>query len=194
MKKDNPLLYRFFRPIVYFLVKLVFRPKIIGLENIPKQGGFVLAGTHTSIFDCFLMMSSTKRTVHFLAKKELWKWPLGIIIGSMGLVPVDRSIHDKNALKEAENYLKDGCVVLVFPEGTTQKGRGLLPFKIGAVKMASDKDVPIVPFAITGKYRPFFNDLKLVVGKPLTVSKKKDLTEDNNHLREVVKGLLEEEK
>ena len=69
----EPLFYRIVRPIVTFLVKIVFRPNYIGLENIPKSGKIILAGNHTNNFDCLLLMSSTKRNVHFLAKDELWK-------------------------------------------------------------------------------------------------------------------------
>ena len=64
-------LYRFLRPIFTFLMKLLFRPIYIGLENIPKEGRVVLAGNHTGYLDCGFLISSTKRTVHFLAKKQL---------------------------------------------------------------------------------------------------------------------------
>ena len=103
--KDN-LLYKILRPLITFVFKTFVRPKFIGLENIPEKGRVILAGNHTSIFDAPLLISSTKRNVHFLAKKELWKWPKRIIFGHLGLIPVDRKSRDGNALVTAERYLK----------------------------------------------------------------------------------------
>ena len=95
-------------------------------------------------------MNSTKRSVYFLAKDELWKGPKKLFINNMGLIPVNRRQKDHNALATAEKYLNNGCVIGIFPEGRTQKGRGLLSFKIGAVKMAADTYTPpIIPFIIT---------------------------------------------
>ena len=79
-------LYRFSRPIVKAFTNFFIRPKYEGLENIPEKGWIVLAGTHTHNLDCFLLMSSTKRSVHFLAKDELWKGPKKIIFSNMGLI------------------------------------------------------------------------------------------------------------
>lgn len=93
MKNNDAYLYRFTRPIITFLFKLFFRPQIKGQENI-LDNNCVLAGNHTSILDCLLLISSTKRSIHFLAKKELWDFPKGIIFSHMGLIPVDRTIHD----------------------------------------------------------------------------------------------------
>ena len=129
------ILYKIARPIVKLYVKIFMRPTYIGLDNIPKTGKVLLVGTHTSNNDSFLLMSATKRPIHFLAKKELWKFPTGIIIAHMGLIPVDRQNKDTKCLSIAADYLNDDKVVLIFPEGTTEKEYGkLLPFKIGAFK------------------------------------------------------------
>ena len=182
-------LYRFLRPIIKFLVNTFIRPKYVGLENIDSDGRIILAGTHTSILDCFLLISATKRSVHFLAKCELWKGIKGIIFSHMGLIPVDRSKKNHNSLIKAEEYLNKECVIGIFPEGTTEKNRGLLPFKIGAVKMASDTNTKIIPFCITGKYRLFSKNLKIEFGKAITV-KKTDLEKENNKLRNIIKGMM----
>ena len=86
----DALLYKITRPIITVLFKLFFTPKIIGKEYIPKSGKVILAGNHTSNFDCLLLISSTKRNIHFLAKKELWNGPKKIIFANMGLISVDR--------------------------------------------------------------------------------------------------------
>lgn len=187
--KKNSILYNILRPIVTFLFKVFFTPKIIGKENIDYDKRMILAGNHTSIMDCALLMSSTKRNIHFLAKKELWKFPQRIIFANMGLIPVDRSKKDPNALKSAYEYLNSEHLIGIFPEGTTEKGRGLLPFKIGAVKMAKETNSIIVPFVIKGKYRLFSRNLSIEFLKPINV--KADLDKENKKLRNIIKDELE---
>ncbi len=187
-------MYRLSVPIIWCIFRGLWRPKVEGTENIPKDTGVVLAGTHIHYLDAWMLPTTCPRVVHFLAKKELWKGLKGLYFGSMGMIPVDRSKHDHNSLEMAAEFLKDECAVVVFPEGTLERGRGLMEFKIGAVKMAQMADKPIVPFAVTGKYKIFgHSKLKIKYGKPIKVSKRKDLTKDNEKLRESVRKLLEEE-
>ena len=185
MKKNKEaVLYRILRPIVTILVKLVYRPKIVGKENIPKDGRIILAGNHTNIFDCVLLISSTKRSIHFLAKDELWKGVKKILFSNLGLIPVNRRQKDHKALEIAYSYLKDEKMIGIFPEGTIGKN-GILPFKMGSVKMASVTDTKIVPFAITGKYKIFSKDLKIVFGSPIKIISE-DLEMENEKLRNIV--------
>lgn len=164
------VLYIILRPFIKLFTLIFIRPKFIGLENIPKDGKIILAGTHTSIYDSILLISSTKRPIHFLAKKELWKFPSSIIMSHMGLIPVDRQNKSPDSLIIAKKYLKDNKLVLIFPEGTTEKEYGkLLPFKMGAIKLAYDTNTKIVPFAISGKY--FKKGLTIKFGKPINISK-----------------------
>lgn len=186
--KDS-LLYRILRPLIKFLTNIFLTPKYIGLENIPNEGSIILAGTHTHVLDCFLLISSTKRSVHFLAKDELWKGTKKILFSNMGLIPVNRRQKDHNALVLAEEYLNNGKLIGIFPEGTTQKGKGLLPFKIGAVKMASDTNTKIVPFVIKGKYKIFSRSLRIIYGKPMQI-KKSDLEKENLLLRSTIINML----
>lgn len=188
MKKTDALLYQITRPIVTFIFKFLYKPTIIGIENI-KEGKLVLAGNHTSILDCFLLMSTTKRNIHFLAKKELWSFPKSIIFAHMGLIPVDRSIHDKSALTSAYQYLNNEALVLVFPEGTTEKGRGLLPFKIGAVKMSLETESLLTPFVIKGEYKLFKHSISIEFLKPIKVNN--NLSDENKRLEELIKSRLE---
>ena len=184
--KKESLLYIIVRPIITFIFKLLYRPKIIGKENIPSKGRIILAGNHTSNFDCILLMSSTKRCIHFLAKIELWKGFKKIIFSNMGLIPVNRKIKDSKPLKLAEEYLLDEKVIGIFPEGTISKQKDkLLPFKIGSVKMASETDTKIVPFAIVGEYKLFSKSLKIIFSQPIEI-KKGNLDEENEKLRNII--------
>lgn len=188
MKQKEALLYKLVRPIITIGVKTFMRPKIIGAENIPKSGRIILAGNHTNNFDCLLLMSSTKRCIHFLAKDELWGGIKKIIFGNLGLIPVNRRQKDPDALRLAEAYLKGEKLIGIFPEGTIGKEK-LLPFKIGAVKMAKDTDTKIIPFKIQGKYRLFSKDLVICFGEPISIMGS-DLEKENKKLRGKIQDML----
>ena len=189
----EPLLYKITRPIITILFFLLYRPIIEGKENIPKNKRVVLAGNHTNNLDCILLISSTKRCIHFLAKDELMKGIKKVIFKNMGIIPVNRRIHDKKALNNAIETLKEEKVIGIFPEGTFNKTKELiLPFKIGAVKMSHDTKTPLVPFTITGEYKILKKSIKLTYYKPIEISD--NLTEENEKLMNIIKKELRKEK
>jgi len=187
------MLYRIVRPILKYYCKLCYRPKYIGLDNIPKMGSIVLAGNHTNILDCILLISSTNRTIHFLAKDELVKGFKKIIFKNMGIIPVNRKIHDSNALKSAIEILNQDKVIGIFPEGTINRTDDvIMPFKIGAVKMASVTNSYLVPFTIKGKYKLFSKNIIIEFLKPYKITK--DLDKENKKLMKIISENLSEEK
>ncbi len=181
----EPILYRMARgPLAVFL-KTVYRSTVIGKENIPQDGSIILAGNHTNYFDCILIASATKRCVHYLAKDELMKPPLNLIFKNLGIIPVNRRQKDKAALESAEAVLKEGKVIGIFPEGTINRTDDvIMPFKFGAVKMAYETNTKIVPFVITGKYKPFKKSVKVRFFEAVSVSE--NLEEANNKLMKIV--------
>lgn len=188
-KYNDVLLYKILRPVIKVLFKILYRPKIIGASNIPQNGRIILAGNHTNNFDAPLLISSTKRNIHFLAKAELFSGIKKILFANMGLIPVNRKIKDKNVLVNAYNYLNNEKVIGIFPEGTFGKGK-ILPFKIGAIKMAYETKTDIVPFAITGTYKLFSRDLKITFGSPIKITSN-DLDKENQKLRNIVVRMVE---
>ena len=139
------------KPLSAFF-KVVYKPEIIGSERIPESGRIILAGNHTNYFDCILVACATDRCVHYLAKDELMKGPLKIIFKNLGIIPVNRRTKDKAALETAISYLNDDKLIGIFPEGTINRTNDIImPFKFGAVKMASETKTPVIPFVITGK-------------------------------------------
>ena len=191
MKKyKDPMFYKIIRPLLKGIFKILYRPTIIGKENIPKSGRIILAGNHTHNMDCGILLSSTKRCIHFLAKEELFNSAFGFFFRWMGLIPVKRKTKDGKALPESINYLENEKVVGVFPEATINRGDGvILPFKIGAVKMAHDADAKIVPFVIKGKYKLFRKKIKIIFFKPFEV-KSDDLDKENKKFMKFIEKKL----
>ena len=183
-------LYKILMPILSFLFKVLYRPRYIGMENIPKNGRVVLAGNHTNILDCILLGGATKRVIHYLAKDELTKGFKKIIFNNMGIIPVNRIIHDKNALKSAIEILNKDEVIGIFPEGTINRTKDIImPFKIGAVKMAYESKSLIVPFTITGKYK-LFGGINIEFYKSYYINND-NLDEENNKLMNIISNELE---
>ena len=188
----DPVFYRFIRGPLSALFKAVYKPSVSGENNIPPSGRIILAGNHTNYFDCLLVACATKRCVHYLAKDELMKGPLKIIFKGLGIIPVNRRQKDKAALETAEAYLNDGKVIGIFPEGTINRTDDIImPFKFGAVKMAADTDTEIVPFVISGKYKPFKKSVKIRFFE--SVKPSDDLSEANHKLMNIVSNELKNE-
>ena len=186
---NTPILYKLTRPIIKFLVNIVYLPKIEGTENISNSDGIILAGNHTNNLDCVLLISSTKRCIRFLAKDSLYK---NFILRSMGIIPIDRVNHqNKESIEIANNILNNDGVIGIFPEGTINRTKEtIMPFKIGAVKFAKDANKKIVPFTIKGKYK-IFSRIKIKFYEPIVV-KSNDLNKENDKLMNIIKTNLEE--
>ena len=107
----------------------------------------------------------------------------------MGCIPVNRKIHDKDALESAYKTLEIDNVIGIFPEGTINRTDDvIMPFKMGAVKMSEKTNSPIVPFGITGKYKLFGkNRIRIEFFKPFVVN---DLENDNKKLERIVSECL----
>ena len=186
----DPLLYKLVRPLLKGLFYILFRPTIIGKENIPKNKRIILAGNHTNNLDCILLIASTKRCIHFLAKDSLYKGIKKPIFKGMGIIPVNRKAKNKEALNVAERTLNQNKVIGIFPEGTINRTKDIImPFKIGAVKMANDTASEIIPFSITGKYKLFNNKLTIIFDKPYKISNN-ELSFENKILMDKVSKLI----
>lgn len=188
----EPILYKILIPIDKIFIKL-YRPTYIGLENIPKNKAFILAGNHTSKLDPLLLMSSTNRCIHFLAKIELFKGIKKIFFQNLGIIPVDRSKKNPEAINKANEYLQNNMVIGLFPESTINKTKNIImPFKYGAVKMAKDTNCYIVPFAITNKYQLFKKSVSISFGKPYKTND--TIEKENKKLENKVIALIRGEK
>lgn len=186
----DTLFYKTVRPIVKGLIYILFRPKVEGVENIPKTGPLVLAGNHTKWLDPVMLVGVTgKRQVHFLAKIELFSGITKPIVKGMGAIPVNRKIHDKGALSSAIDALNNGECIGIFPEGTINRTEDvIMPFKMGAVKMSHETNANLVPFIITGKYKLFGKSLTVKFMEPIKIGE--NLEEENERLMSIIREEL----
>jgi len=193
MKIKDTIFYKVVRPLVVFLIKVLYHPQVTGLDNIPKEGRILLAGNHTKWLDPVMLVGVQKRQIHFLAKDELFHGITKFIVKGMGCVPVNRKIHDHNALQGAIDYLNKDLCVGIFPEGTINRtDKTIMNFKIGAVKASHDTNTKLVPFVITGKYKLFRKGIKIEFLKSITISN--DLSKENDKLMKLISKRIEENK
>ncbi len=190
--EDRERGYRVFRKLLCPLFKFYYTPKVIGAEKIPQDGPLIIAGNHMHVYDQCPVICTTKRTIHYMAKKEYFEGKLAPFFKITGCIPVDRSRKDLNSAKSAMTVLKRGGVVGIFPEGTRNKtDEFLLPFKVGTVSMAKKTNAYIIPFGITGDYKFRTKNLVVRFGEPFKVDDM-ELSDANQKLYEAIGDLMRE--
>jgi len=172
--RPHPL-YRFNCAVSRLVLRVFFRYESRGIENLPK-GGFVLAAGHHSNFDPWPLgvAISDRYFVRFMAKSELFWWPLSFFMHGMGAFKVRRDETDRDALATAWQLLREGNVIGMFPEGT-KRTKGLLRRRKakehnGAARIALGAGVPLVPAGLAGTDRlSRLTKLKVAYGAPVPV-------------------------
>ncbi len=171
------MLYAIGKGLSAAICKIFGRWKVIGRENIPREGGVLLCGNHVSYIDPPALGGGATRPVHFMAKFELFQVPvLGFLIRNVGAFPVRQKTADRAALKKAIELLEAGEVVGMFPEGKrNMHPEELLPAEPGVGMIVLRAKVPVIPVALinTEKLLPphslffKFSRVKVVYGKPV---------------------------
>lgn len=144
-----------FRKFLIAALRLAFRlamkMKVDGLEHLPLDGPAVIACNHVSNYDVFPMQLCLPRPIFFMAKAELFKFPLmDVALRNLGAFPVYRGEKDDWAMRHARKVLNYRQILGMFPEGTRNRGRGLGLAKTGTARLAIDTGSPIVPMVVTG--------------------------------------------
>ena len=151
------------RPVIGSSSRLLWGVEHKGVENIPTDSGVVIAANHQSYGDPFWLAIPIKRPIRFLAWSEVFSWPMvGKVIGLFGAWPLQVAGSDPSAIRRSLNWLRNGGAVVIFPEG----GRGLpdgsmIRMKGGAVRMALEAEVPILPVTIRGANRVWPSNKRL---------------------------------
>lgn len=160
--------FKIAKAIVRAFLFFVFRIKVIGKENMPQEGGAIVAINHRSNWDVVVAGVMSPRQLGFMAKSELFENKmLGALITALGAFPVQRGKGDIGAIKAALTRLRAGKIVAMFPEGKRVKEDEKVNAKPGAVMLAHKAKVPVVPVRITGKYR-WMSRIVVNFGKPVT--------------------------
>ena len=184
------------RVIIKFIFKIfaiiLYRPKIVGKENLPKDGGALLCPNHVGNLDAAVIVAMFKRKVNVLAKEELFKNGFLCWIADLfGIYPVKRGKADMQAIKISLTLLKRNELLLMFPEGTRNgMAKGIKP-KNGAVLIAATAGKPIIPIGIQGSFKPF-TKIIVNIGKPIDYSKLKEEVKDKEQASELTKDLMKE--
>lgn len=188
------------------LLRLLFRPRIEGLENIPAEGAAIIAGNHLSFSDHFLMPAILKRRITFLAKAEYFTGPgvkgrlTAAFFRSAGQIPVDRSGKDAGqaALREGLGVLAKDELLGIYPEGTRSHDGRLYKGKVGVAAMALGAGVPVVPCAMVGTFEiqppgqkiPNIRRVTIRFGEPMDFSRYAGLEGERAVLRAVTDEIM----
>jgi len=157
---------------IYSYCKVVYRFKVVGLENIPKEGPLLFCGNHRTYLDAPLIVVTSPRRMYFMAKEELKSNPfMRLLCYLFDGIWVKRDSKDIASLKTALKGLKNGECVGIFPEGTRngmEKNNGEL--KNGASYMALKTGAKIIPIGIIGEAKPFTKNA-IIYGTPIDTQK-----------------------
>ncbi len=148
------------------------RWRVTGRKNIPARGAAILAPNHIADCDPPFVALSVYRPLWFMAKRELFEIPvLGKLITFAQSFPVERDAPDRAALKRAQELLRNGQIVVVFPEGHLSQGGELQPLLPGATMLALRAKVPVIPVGIAGTNQvlPFSHVIPQPTLKPVRV-------------------------
>ncbi|WP_040397056.1 lysophospholipid acyltransferase family protein [Anaerococcus senegalensis] len=151
------MFYRF----IYFLIRIIatplFRIRVHGIENIPKDEKYIICANHKSFFDPIFVALAINRQVHFIAKKELFEIPiLKNILKKLNVIPAQRDGKDLSVLRDSIKLIKKGKILGIFPEGTRVKEIKRENIKDGAGYIALKSKTDILTIEIISSYKPFF--------------------------------------
>jgi 1-acyl-sn-glycerol-3-phosphate acyltransferase len=190
------LFYSFVAALSWPILRLLFRYRALGKEHLPRDGGYVLAAGHVSNLDPWPLGLALwpRRFLRFMAKSELFWFPLGPIIASAGAFKVHRGRADREAIERAVELARAGNVIAMFPEGTRRR-KGLrkkwqAQAHTGAARIALEADVPLIPAGIKGTNDlRRFGPLRVRYGEPVEVSD--DLGDTTRRLMDAIHALEE---
>lgn len=210
-RSEKTLAFRLSAAVVFPIVSAIARLRVYSAQNVPQTGPFILAPNHYSELDPVIVgvaVYKLGRAPHFLAKASLFRLPVvGRALRAMGHVPVERAGRNRSgiALRDARSLAERGHCVIVYPEGTLTRDPDLWPMrgKTGAVRLALESGLPIVPMAHWGvqeilpRYskRPRLFPRKTVtfiVGAPMTLDEYRGRPMDQKLLTEATDAVMAE--
>ncbi|MBQ7171173.1 MAG: 1-acyl-sn-glycerol-3-phosphate acyltransferase [Clostridia bacterium] len=180
---------------ILWLIRLFWRVKVRGGENIPESGAFLVCSNHISIFDIPVLSGAMpEKNLRYMAKKELFRTRLGRrFFGSFGAYPVDRKNGDVGAIKTAISLLREGETLAIFPQGHRYPGVDPRETEVrgGAMLIARRTGAPLIPVYLKTKKNRcrIFRPVEVYIGRPCDAAA---LTEAaGGDVTEAMKGLFD---
>ncbi|MEE0914023.1 MAG: lysophospholipid acyltransferase family protein [Ruminococcus sp.] len=201
---QSKALYAVGRAVCAPIFKIFYRYKIVNKNNLPEEGGFIVASNHLSFSDPVLLGLGQKRRLFFMAKIELFKNKFfGALIRALGAFPVERGAGDNKAIKTGEDLINDGEVMTIFIEGGRTKTGDLMRPRSGCALVAQQMQVPVIPACITVTGNPKHTFAKRVIhfGDPLTPEQlgltpdggRRELKDASNKIMDEIKKMREQD-
>lgn len=159
--------YRFAKAVIHPFFRWIQPVRVVGTENIPNQGAYIMCSNHTSMTDPFFAITIFKEQIHFMAKAELFKIGLfRLVLGAAGVFAVNRGKGDMDAINTAKEIIRRGDILGIYPEGTRYKEGPPRKAKSGVAYIAMDTKADILPVSVyrEGKYN-FFKKTTIRIGK-----------------------------
>jgi 1-acyl-sn-glycerol-3-phosphate acyltransferase len=170
-----PILYHVIRWFAIFVFHLTARIRLIGRYNVPSEGAVILAANHLSWTDIPLVPLHFRRKVVYMAKEEYFSSKIAWLVRFLGAFPVKRGEGDRQALRAAEEQLKKGNILVIFPEGTRSRTRTLAKAHAGMGMIALRSGAPVVPVAIWGSenaFKKLRTPITIAYGEPMILKPK----------------------
>jgi 1-acyl-sn-glycerol-3-phosphate acyltransferase len=203
------LFYWFLKRIVLGpVLRLVFRPYVIGIENVPESGGAIFASNHLSFSDSIFLPLVVDRPVIFLAKSEYFTgkglkgWATRVFFQAAGQLPIDRSggKASEAALETGLRVLNEGSILGIYPEGTRSPDGKLYRGRTGVARMVLESGAPVIPVAMIGTKEvmpigqrlPNVRRIGIIFGEPIDFTRFGGLEGDRFVLRSVTDELVYE--
>lgn len=189
------------------VVRLVWRPKVTGQENIPDSGPAIIVANHTSAVETFIVPAVIGRRLTFPAKAELfagggsvWHRIVAWFLAAVGQMPMDRSGGRASAgsMDGVLQVLRNGQLLAIFPEGTRSPDGRLYKGKTGVARLVLQAKVPVIPIGIRDSvprrtklfHLPYYARTKISIGRPIEFDRYAPLAGDRNVLRHVTDEIM----
>jgi 1-acyl-sn-glycerol-3-phosphate acyltransferase len=169
--------YHLAQRTMQIVMMLAYRVRYFGRENIPAEGGVLVVSNHQSHFDPIVVGTGCPRRMNYVARESLFRFPpFAALIRSVGAFPIDREGIGLGGIKESLKRLKQGEMVLIFPEGTRTRNGEIAPFRPGFTALAVRSKAAILPVAVDGAFRawprwrkfPGLGRIRVRYGVPIT--------------------------
>ena len=168
-------LWQVLRWVVRIIVAIVLDVHVVGRQNVPAHGAVIIASNHLSWTDVPLIPAFVKRKIVYMAKEEAFQSKIGWLVRFLGAFPVKRGEADRQSIRAADELLKAGQILGMFPEGTRSKIHQLGKAHAGLGMVALRSGVPVVPVAIWGSenaFKKFRPRVTITIGEPMLLKPK----------------------